>query len=139
MTDFVPNEGEAHVLDKILNQTLYLGLMSNTPAQIAALGDTITWANITQATGFVGGNEKTLSYGGWTIPSGGSAGQPATYTQQVFTADTGGASNVSGYYIRTSDNKLLMVGVNPEVELSGVLKTMLQGAIYRVNPQYGAN
>lgn len=138
MTDFVPNEGEEKALNLILNQNLYLGLFSNTPAQIAALGDNIVWANIVQATGFVGGNEKTLTLANWTIPTGGNAGNPATAAQQVFTADTGGASNVGGYYLRTSDNKLLMVGVNPEVEASGVLKTMLQGAVYRVNPQFGA-
>lgn len=139
MTDFVPNEGEEKALQLLLNQNLFLGLMQNTPAQIAALGDTLVWANIVAATGFVGGNEKTLTFAGWTIPTGGSAGNPATYAQQVFTADVAGANNVSGYYIRTSDNKILMVGLNPEVEASGILKTMLAGAVYRVNPQYGAS
>lgn len=139
MTDYVPNEGEEKVLNLILNQTLYLGLMTNTPANIASLGDNLAWANIVPATGFVGGNEKTLAFVNWTIPTGVNAGNPATAPQQTFTADAGGASNVTGYYIRTSDNKVLVVGLNPEVEASGVAKTMLAGAVYRVNPQYGAS
>lgn len=138
MADFVPNEGEQVAMEQILNQTLYLGLFQNTPASIAALGEAIVWANITQATGFVGGDEKTLSYGSWTIPSGAQAGNPATYPQQEFVADVGGADSVAGYYIRTAGNKLLVVGVNPEVELTGVLKVMAENAKYRVNPQYGA-
>lgn len=139
MTDFVPNEGEAKILSLILNQNIHVGLFQNTPAQIAALGDNIKWSDIVQATGFVGGNEKTLVFADWTIPAGANAGNPATAPQLVFTADVGGASNVAGYYMRTDDNKLIMVGLNPEVEASGVLKTMLAGAVYRVNPQYGAS
>lgn len=138
MADFTPNEGEAKALQQILNQTLYLGLFQNTPANINTLGESIVWANITPAQGFVGGDEKTLAYGSWTIPTGASAGNPATYPQQEFTADAGGADPVAGYYVRTADNKLLVVGVNAEVELTGVLKVMAAGAKYRVNPQYGA-
>lgn len=138
MADFIPNEGEEKALQAILNQTLYLGLMNNAPAAVNTLGETMKWSDVVQATGFVGGNEKTLVYGGWTIPTGVNAGNPATHAQQEFVADVGGASDVSGYYIRTADNKLLVVGVNPEVAASGVKKTMLAGAKYRVNPQYGA-
>jgi len=138
MADFVPNEGEAKSLQQILNQTLYLGLFQNTPANIASLGDAIVWSNITAATGFVGGDEKTLVYGSWTIPVGAQAGNPATYAQQEFVAGEAGASSVAGYYVRSADNKLMVVGVNAEVELTGVLKQMAPSARYRVNPQYGA-
>ena len=139
MADFMPNEGEEKSLNILLNQTLYLGLFKNTPAAIAALGESIVWSNITPATGFVGGDEKTLVFGSWTIPTGAQSGNPATYPQQEFVADTGGADDVCGYYIRTSDNKLLAVGVNAEVAQTGVLKTMLEAAKYRVNPQIGAD
>lgn len=142
MADFIPNEGEEELLNvalgKIAQPTLYLGLMSNTPTAINTLGEAMVWADITQATGFVTANEKTLSPASWTVPTGVNAGNPATYPQQEFTADTGGASDVSGYYIRSSNNKLWVVGVNPEVSASGILKTMLEGAKYRVNPQLGA-
>lgn len=140
MADFIPNQGEANALQKILNQTLYMGLMQNTPTEINGLGEAIVWADIVPSVGYVGGDEKTLSYGSWTIPTGAQAGNPATYAQQEFVADTGGADPVSGYYIRTADATpiLLVVGVNSEVAASGVLKTMLAGARYRVNPQYGA-
>jgi hypothetical protein len=138
MPDFVPNEGEAKALQQILNQTLYLGLFQNTPANILSLGEAIVWGNITPATGFVGGNEKAITYAGWTIPTGAQAGNPATYPQQEFIASESGASDVAGYYLRTADNKLLVVGLNPEVELTGVLKQMAPNAKYRVNPQYGA-
>ena len=139
MADFIPNEGEEKALQQILNQTLFLGLFQNTPGAVNALGETMTWANIVPATGFVGGNEKTLVFANWTIPTGVLAGNPATALQQEFIADVGGASDVAGYYLRTSTNKLMVVGVNPEVAASGVLKSMLPGAKYRVNPQYGAD
>ena len=138
MPDYVPNEGEEKALQAILNQTLKLGLFSNDPAAIQSLGEAVVWSNITPATGFVGGNEKTLVYAGWTIPTGASAGNPATHAQQEFVADVGGASDVAGYYLKTTDNKLLVVGVNSEVAASGIKKTMLAGAKYRVNPQFGA-
>jgi hypothetical protein len=138
MADFVPNQGEEEMMNvllgKIAQPTLYLGLMSNTPAAVDALGDTMLWSNVTQATGFVGGNEKTFVPATWTVPTGAQSGQAATYPQQEFVADTGGASDVSGYYIRSSNNKLWVVGVNAEVAASGILKTMLAGAKYRVNP-----
>jgi hypothetical protein len=142
MADFIPNQGEEEILNvllgKIAQPTLYMGLFSNTPAAINGFGEAITWANITQATGFVSANEKTLSPASWTVPTGGSAGNPATYPQQEFVADTGGADDVAGYYIRSGNNKLWVVGVNPEVAASGILKTMLAAAKYRVNPQFGA-
>lgn len=142
MADFIPNQGEEEILNvllgKIAQPTLYLGLMSNTPSNVNGYGEAMVWSNITQATGFVTSNEKTLSPASWTVPTGASAGNPATYPQQEFEADTGGASDVSGYYIRSSNNKLWVVGVNSEVAASGVLKTMLVGAKYRVNPQFGA-
>lgn len=142
MADFIPNQGEEEILNVILGKiaqpTLYMGLFSNTPSNIAGYGEGIVWANITQATGFVTSNERTLSPASWTVPTGASAGDPATYPQQEFVADTGGASNVGGYYIRSGNNKLWVVGVNPEVAASGVLKSMIAGAKYRVNPQFGA-
>ena len=142
MADFIPNQGEEEILNvllgKIAQPTLYLGLFSNTPANVNGYGETMLWSNITQATGFVSANEKTLSSGSWTVPTGASSGNPATYPQQEFVADAGGASDVAGYYIRSSNNKLWGVGVNPEVAASGILKTMLAGAKYRVNPQLGA-
>lgn len=143
MADFIPNEGEAEILNivlgKIAQPTLYLGLMNNSVASVQGFGEAMVWANVVPATGFVGGDEVAFSPANWTVPSGASAGQPATHAQVEFTADAGGADNVSGYYIRTSNNRLLVVGLNPEVEISGVLKSMLEGARYRVNPQLGAS
>ncbi len=138
MADFVPNEGEEKALNVLLNQTLFLGLFNNTPASIAALGEGIRWSDIVPVTNIVGGNEKTLTLASWTIPTGVNSGNPATAAQQTFTADTGGSPDVAGYYIRTADNKLLVVGLNPEVEVTGIRKVMLAGAVYRVNPQFGA-
>lgn len=138
MADVVPNEGEEQALRAILNQTLYMGLMSNTPASVLALGDAIAWADILPVGNLVGADEKTLVFGDWTIPSGAGAGNPATAPPQEFVADTGGTDAVSGYYLRTAGNKLLVVGLHPTVELTGVLKPMPEGAVYRVNPQYGA-
>lgn len=143
MADFMPNEGEEELLNvalgKIPQPALYLGLFTNLPAAIASLGEGAKLEDLTQATGFVGGNEKTLGAGSWTVPTGAQSGQPATFPQQTFTADTGGASNVCGYYIRSGNNKLWAVGVNPEVEANNTPKQMLAGAVYRVNPQIGAN
>lgn len=143
MADFIPNQGEEEMLNvllgKIAQPTLYLGLMSNTPADVNTKGEAMVWTDVTQATGFVTANEKTLAAGSWTVPTGAQSGDPATFAQQEFTADAGGASNVSGYYIRSSNNKLWVVGVNAEVAASGILKTMLAGAKYRVNPQLGAS
>lgn len=142
MADFIPNEGEEEILNvllgKIAQPTLYLGLFNNTPANVDSYGEAMVWSNVTQCTNFVGGNEKTLASGSWTVPTGANAGNPATYPQQEFTADTGGATDVAGYYIRSGNNKLWAVGVNPEVAASGIRKTMLAGARYRVNPQLGA-
>lgn len=139
MPDFTPNVGEEEVMKRVLNQTLFLGLFRNTPTNINLLGEAIQWSDILQATGFVGGNEKTLTLASWTIPTGASAGNPATAPLQTFTAQAGGADSVAGYYIRTSTNVLLAVGLNPEVESSGILKVMPEGALFRVNPQYGAS
>ena len=143
MADFIPNEGEAEVLNillgKIAQPTLYIGLMNNSVASVQGFGEAMVWANVVPATGFVGGNEVAFTPANWTVPTGGSAGQPATHPQIEFTADTGGALSVSGYYIRTGNNKLLVVGLNPEVEGTGTLKAMLEGAKYRVNPQLGAS
>jgi hypothetical protein len=134
----IPNVGEEACLKFILGRTLYLGLFTNSAAGIASLGEAIKWSDITPATGFVGGNEKTLASGSWTIPTGVNAGNPATYPQQTFTADVGGASSVAGYYVRTVDNELLLVELHPEVESSGTLKAMPEGAVFRVNAQLGA-
>lgn len=136
MADVLPNVGEERSLRLLLNQPLYLGLFSNTPAAMTSLGRNVTWPNIQQAVGWAGGNEKLLEYSSWNIPSGASAGNPATYPVQEFEAGLGGASNVAGYYIRTADNILLAVGIHPEVLASGVLKSHLEGARYRVSLTY---
>lgn len=142
MPDYIPNEGEEEIMNvllgKIARPNIFLGLFQNTPANIASLGENIVWSNIVQVTGLVGGNEVQLLPANWTVPTGAQAGNPATHPQVEFIADVGGASNVAGYYIRSANNKLWVVGVNPEVEASGLLKTMLAAARYRVNPQYGA-
>ena len=141
MADFTPNQGEEEMnnvlLGKIPQPALFMGLMQNTPANVNSLGEAMQWSNIVQATGFVGGNEQALLAANWTVPTGAQAGNAATHPQVEFTADAGGASNVSGYYIRSANNRLWAVGLNAEVEVSGVLKTMLAGARYRVNPSIG--
>ena len=143
MADFIPNEGEAEMLQvllgKIAKPALYMGLMRNTPTSVASEGEGIVWADILEVSGLVGGNAVELTAANWTVPTGASAGNPATHPQVEFTADTGGADNVSGYFIRSANNKLWVVGLNPEVELTNTLKTMLAGAKYRVNPQLGAS
>lgn len=142
MADFIPNEGEEEILNvllgKIARPNIFLGLFQNTPANVNSLGEGMVWSNIVQVTGLVGGNEIQLLPANWTVPTGAQAGNPATHPQVSLTADVGGADPVAGYYIRSANNKLWVVGLNPEVEVSGILKTMLAGAIYRVNPQYGA-
>lgn len=142
MADFVPNQGEEEMnnvlLGKIPQPALFLGLMQNTPANVNSLGELMQWSNIVQATGFVGANEQAVLAANWTVPTGAQSGNPATHPQVEFTADVGGASNVSGYYIRSANNRLWAVGLSAEVEVSGVLRTMLAGARYRVNPSVGA-
>lgn len=142
MADFIPNEGEEEMLNVLLGKipkpALYLGLMQNTPAQVNSAGEAMTWSNVNQVTGLVGGDEVELTPANWSVPTGANAGDPATHPQIEFVADSGGADPVSGYYVRSANNKLWIVGVNPEVAANGILKTMLPGARYRVNPQLGA-
>lgn len=141
MADFTPNEGETKMNDILVGKTAFptslrVILISNTPSAINTLGEGLTYLDLTQATGFVGGDDKTLTPANWVSPGGGA---PNTYPQLEFTADTGGASDVSGYALVDSDNVVWGVGLNAEVESTGVLKTMNAGAVYRVNPQLGTS
>jgi len=142
MADFTPDEGEEKMNGVLTGKVAFptnlrVVLFQNTPANINTLGEDIVYADLTLSTGFVGGDSKTLTPASWTIPTGASAGQPATYPQLEFEADTGGADDVAGYALVDSDDVIWGLGLNPQVESSGTPVTMLEGAKYRVNPQLG--
>ncbi len=140
MSDFTPNEGEEEMLNVLLGKTslptLFLGLFNNSVSNFNSYGDAIIWANIVQATNFTGSDEKTITPANWVIPTGINKGNPATYPEQTFIADTGGASTVSGYYIRSSNNVLWVVGLHPDVEVDSIPKAMPAGAQINISPQF---
>lgn len=152
MASYISNIGEEAVLNRIWKngEDFYIGLMGNTPAALAGLGEAMLFSDLTLITGVIpssaGGTNGAAVSAEWrmdtldfTVPTGASSGDDATHPQIEFLADTGGASAaVSGYYIRSSTNELMVVNTNPEVESSGTLKTMAEGAIYRCNPALGA-
>ncbi|MDJ0789289.1 MAG: hypothetical protein QNK05_20990 [Myxococcota bacterium] len=152
MASYIPNEAEEAALNALWKngEDFFIGLMSNTPAALAGLGEALTFADITQVTNVVPsssgapngaavGAEWRMDSIDFSVPTGGSSGNDATHPQIEFLAGTGGASaSVSGYYIRNASNVLRAVNTNPEVESSGTLKPMAEGAIYRCNPSLGA-
>jgi len=135
MADYVPNIGEERMMQLILQAgTLYVGLMGNSRTNLVALGEAVVFADITPITNLSPSNEIAITGGSWTIPTGGSSGNPATNTARVFTAGSGGASGgVSGYYVRDGSNNLLWLGMHPDVDGGGALKSMPEGATYTVN------
>lgn len=152
MASYIGNESEEAVLNRIWKngEDFSIGLIGNTPAALAALGEDLTYADLTlitnvtpSSTGGVNGSavgaEWLMDTLDFTVPTGASAGDDATHPQVEFQAGVGGASgSVSGYYIASSTDELMVVNTNPEVESSGTLKTMAEGAIYRCNPALGA-
>lgn len=152
MASYIPNEAEESFLNAAWKngEDFFIGLMSNTPAAIAALGENLSWSDIVPVTnvtpsspgganGAAVGAEWRMDSLDFTVPTGANAGDDATHPQIEFLAGAGGASaDVSGYYIRNSSNVLRGVNTNPEVESSGTLKVMAEGAIYRANPALGS-
>jgi len=135
MADYVPNVGEEWMMARILTYgTVYVGLMGNSKASLAGLGEGVTYGNLTLITNLSPGNEIAVTTGQWTIPTGANAGDPATGPTVTFTAGTGGASgSVSGYYVRSPTNVLLWLGLHPDVDADGPLKSMPEGATYSVD------
>jgi len=135
MADYVPNVGEEEMMKRILqNSTVYVGLMGNTKASLNSLGEAVTYGDLTKITNLSPSNEIAVTTGQWTIPTGANAGDPATGPTTTFTAGSGGASGaVSGYYVRSGTNVLLWLGMHPDVEADGPLKSMPEGATYSVD------
>ena len=134
MADYVPNEGEEEMMKRILqHSTVYVGLMGNSKANLAGFGEGVVYANLTKITNLSPSNEIAVTTGQWVIPTGASAGNPATGPTVTFTAGAGGASgSVSGYYVRSAANVILWLGLHPAVEADGALKAMPEGATYSV-------
>jgi len=135
MADYVPNVGEEEMMKRILqHSTVYVGLMGNSKANLAGFGEGVVLGNLTTITNLSPSNEIAVTTGQWTIPTGASAGNPATGPSVTFTAAAGGASAaVSGYYVRSGTNVLLWLGLHPDVEADGPLKSMPEGATYTVD------
>lgn len=152
MPSYIPNQAEERALNALYKngEDFFLGLMSNTIAGLQGLGENLTFADITAVTnvtpsaagapnGAAVGAEWRLDNLDITVPTGGSSGDDASHPQIEFLAGVGGASaDVSGYYIRDSSNQLVAANTHPEVESSGTLKVMAEGAIYRATPALGA-
>lgn len=158
MTSYIGDEGEFFAITKILaGSTFRLGLHSHTDAELAALGEKATEADLKKVTnvvpalaaggvaaGFsVSGAEALIAGNDFTIPGGVNEGDPATHPQVEFVAGAGGATSPDGavaggyYLIDQATGDLYTRASHPEVASSGTRKSMAQDAIYRVNPQLG--
>lgn len=141
MADFTPNEGEQEMLNillgKIVQPDLYVGLFQNSVANFESYGDSIVWSNIVPVTNIISGYERQLLTSIWVVPSSSDTGDAAVYSEIPFIASTGGADAVTGYYIRSSNNVLWVVGLHPDVELDSIPKAMPENAEIRISPQLG--
>lgn len=129
MADWIPRQGEQAALERIVGESLYLGLHGMTAAQLTTLGDDVMWTDIVAAAGHP---EVQLVPGSWAVPSGSDRGDPATYPVVRFTGQAG-RGDVGGFYIRTPGNLLLAVGLHPDVMAGQPLKTMGEGEFYDVD------
>lgn len=104
MSLYVPEVGEASMLQRILNQDLHLHLFSNN--HTPAAGDTVS--SLTEVSG--GGYAAiTLTYANWTI-GGGDPGVALynTFQSFLFTGATSGPGTIYGYYVTPADNLTLL-------------------------------
>lgn len=134
MPDYVPNAGEEEMMKRILSTTVKVGLFANNKASIAGLGEAAVYGDLTKVTNLSPSNEINVTSGQWSIPTGVNAGNPAVGPTITFTAGSGGAvGSVGGYYVATTGNILLWLGLHPDVEADGPLKAMPEGATYAVD------
>jgi hypothetical protein len=142
MPQFVPKEGQREMTRVLLKQIpqpdLVVGLFTNSAAEIAALGLDAVLADLDQASAVVGSGVVSGEYqftpSNWTVPGGAQTGDPATHPNVEFQAPAGGTSDIAGYYVRSTNGVLWIVGLNPDVEAGGALKPMPAGATYSVDP-----
>lgn len=133
MTLYVPEVGEQHMLEKILNQNLHLHLFSNN--HTPAAGDTVS--SLTEVAG--GGYAVvTLTYANWTI-AGGDPGVALynSFQDFLFTGATSGPGTVYGYYVTTSDDLTLLYEERfppGDVPFSPILDSLI-----RVKPRFTLN
>lgn len=132
MTLYVPEVGEAVMLQKILNQVLTLRLFSNN--HTPAAGDTI--GDLTEVTG--GGYAAiVLTYADWVI-AGGDPGVALynAFQDFLFTGPTGGAGTIYGYYLTNADNVLMWEERFPA---ESVPFTPIADSLIRVKPRFTLN
>jgi hypothetical protein len=131
MTLFIPEVSEVTMLQKILNQDLYLRLYSNnvTPAN----GDTA--ASYTEVAGG-GYSQFTLTYANWTITGGNpTVALYSNFQDWNFTGTTNAPGTVYGYYVvQVSDGKLVYSERFPVVPFTPVLNSLI-----RIRPRFTGN
>jgi hypothetical protein len=133
MSLYVPEVAEAHMLQKILNQTLKLKLFSNN--HTPAAGDTVS--SLTEVTG--GGYAAiSLTYAEWTI----GGGDPAValysdFQEFLFTGATSGPGTIYGYYVTTSDDLTLLWEERFAAE--DVPFSPIADSLIRVKPRFTLN
>lgn len=133
MTLYVPEVGEEHMLQKILNQTLKLKLFSNN--HTPAAGDTVS--SLTEVSG--GGYAAvTLTYANWTI-AGGDPGVAlyGSFQSFSFTGATSGPGTIYGYYVTTDDELTLLW--EERFPADDVPFTPINGSLINVRPRLTLN
>lgn len=121
MAGILPNEGESHIVDLIINQAEGLDLILITNATI---DETTTGAGLTQPTGS-GYAVVQLASGSWT-----GANDSRSYPEVTFTATGTWTGGVTGYAIVTRTSNKIMA-----MELEGGGPYTLNNAdTYAVTP-----